>query len=194
MSCGKGVEKISVKEYKPEDLYNKLLETKQTLVEDVATQHKVINDIYPHSVNTLRIVTLNKHVVQAFLRIGNHGNVVDNFNNGGMVTTIDIESGEIKFPAIDKSGNVFDTHPMTKEKIVGTKIPMWEDVKNLCIEACDVIPEIGYIGWDVCLGPDKPFLIEGNDFPGHDLYQLPVHRNDNYGVLPIFEEAMKEGK
>lgn len=194
LSCGKGVEKLDVTKEDPEELYNRLLESKQTLVEDVAKQHEVINNIYPHSVNTLRIVTLNKKVVQAFLRIGNHGNVVDNFNAGGMVTTIDIETGEIKFPAIDKSGNVFDTHPMTNVKIVGTKIPMWEEVKNCCIEACDVVPEIGYVGWDVCLGPDKAFLIEGNDFPGHDLYQLPVHRNDNYGVLPLFEDAMKEGK
>ena len=56
------------------------------------------------------------------------------------------------------------------------------------------IPEVGYVGWDVCLGMKDPFLIEANEFPGHDLYQLPVHRNDNYGVLPLFEEAMKEGK
>lgn len=191
LSCGKGVEKIKVSDYKVEELYNHLLESDQTLVEDVAIQNKVLNDLYPNSVNTLRIVTLNKVVVSALLRIGNHGNIVDNFNHGGMVTTIDVKTGEIKYPAIDKEGNVFTTHPETKKKIVGLTIPMWEDVKKLCIEACNVVPELGYIGWDVCLGEDKPFLIEGNDFPGHDLYQLPVHRTDNYGLLPEFEKAMK---
>lgn len=194
LSCGKGVEKINVKNVEAKELYDRLLESKQLLVEDVAKQHKVISDIYPYSVNTLRIVTLNKQVVQALLRIGNHGNVVDNFNHGGMVTTVDIETGEIKFPALDKSGNVYEIHPITKKKIIGIKIPMWEEVKKLCIEACDVVPELGYLGWDVCLGPDKPFLIEGNEYPGHDLYQLPVHRNDNYGLLLVFEKAMKEGK
>lgn len=194
LSCGKGVEKIDVSNINPEELYNHLIETDQTLVEDVAIQNKVINDIYPKSVNTLRIVTLNKVVVAALLRIGNHGNVVDNFNHGGMVTTINIETGEIEFPAIDKSGNVYEIHPETNVKIVGTKIPMWDKVKKLCIEACDVVPQLGYVGWDVCLGEKKPFLIEGNDFPGHDLYQLPVHRKDNYGMLPAFKEAMKEGK
>lgn len=194
LSCGKGVEKLTVKNYKAEELYNQLLSSGQTLVEDVAIQHKVLNKIYPHSVNTLRIVTLNKNVVAAFLRIGNYGNVVDNFNHGGMVTTINIETGVIEYPAIEKTGKVFEVHPETSAKIVGTKIPMWEEVKKLCIEACDVVPELGYIGWDVCLGEEKPFLIEGNDFPGHDLYQLPVHRSDNYGMLPVFEKAMKEGK
>lgn len=194
LSCGKGVEKLIVKDYDAKKLYKKLVANKQLLVEEVAPQNKVLNKIYPHSVNTLRIVTLNKQVVAALLRIGNHGNVVDNFNHGGMVTTIDIETGEIKYPAIDKETNVYETHPETGVSIIGTKIPMWEDVKKLCIDACEVVPELGYVGWDVCLGPDKPCLIEGNDFPGHDLYQLPVHRNDNYGLLPRFERAMKEGK
>ena len=194
LSCGKGVEKLKVKDYKPEELYNHLLKTEQTLVEDVAIQHKVLNDLYPYSVNTIRVVTLNKVVVAALLRIGNDNNIVDNFNHGGMVTTIDIKTGKINYPAIDKSGNVYEIHPQTKKSIIGTKIPMWEDVKKMCIEACNIVPELGYVGWDVCLGEEKPFLIEGNDFPGHDLYQLPVHRSDNYGILPIFEEAMKEGK
>lgn len=194
LSCGKGVEKIVVKDHNPEELYNHLMQTDQTLVEDVAIQNKVLSDLYPHSVNTLRIVTLNKVVVAALLRIGNKGNVVDNFNHDGMVTTVDIETGEIKYPAIDKVGNVYEVHPETNVKIVGIKIPMWNEVKKLCIEACDIVPELGYVGWDVCLGEEKPFLIEGNDFPGHDLYQLPVHRKDNYGLLPEFEKAMKEGK
>lgn len=194
LSCGKGVEKLIVKDYDPEELYHELLNHDQTLVEDVAKQHQVLNEIYPHSVNTLRIVTLNKVVVAALLRIGNHGHVVDNFNHEGMVTTIDIETGIIKYPAIDKIGNVYTIHPETNTPIIGTQIPMWESVKELCIEACSIVPELGYVGWDVCLGEDKPFLIEGNDFPGHDLYQLPVHRDDNYGLLPQFEKAMKEGK
>ena len=194
LSCGKGVEKIVVKDHNPEELYNHLMQTDQTLVEDVAIQNKVLSDLYPHSVNTLRIVTLNKVVVAALLRVGNKGNVVDNFNHDGMVTTVDIETGEIKYPAIDKVGNVYEVHPETNVKIVGIKIPMWNEVKKLCIEACDIVPELGYAGWDVCLGEEKPFLIEGNDFPGHDLCQLPVHRKDNYGLLPEFEKAMKEGK
>jgi len=194
LSCGKGVEKLKVKDFDIEKLYKKLLNSGQTLVEDVADQHDVLNEIYPYSVNTLRIVTLNKQVVTAYLRIGNHGNVVDNFNHGGMVTAIDVETGVINFPAIDKEKNVFYEHPMTKKKIVGLKIPNWNKVKKLCIDACDVVPEVGYIAWDVCLGKDKPCLIEGNDFPGHDLYELPVHKKDKYGLLPRFEEAMKGDK
>ena len=192
LSCGKGVEKIKTSKRNAENLYNTLIRNNQILVEEVANQHETINEVYPYAVNTVRVVTLNKKVVAAFIRFGNHKNVVDNFNHGGMVTTINIETGIVEFPAIDKSGNVYENHPMTKKKIIGLKIPMWEKVKKLCIDACDITPEIGYIGWDVCVGSKKPCLIEGNDFPGHDLYQLPVHRKDGYGLMPILENAMEE--
>lgn len=194
LSCGKGVEKLTVADWQAKELYDHLVASQQLLVEEVAKQHALLNEIYPDSVNTLRIVTLNKKVVVALLRIGNYHNVVDNFNHGGMVTTIDIASGTIKYPAIDKECNVYYEHPITHKKLIGITIPMWDEVIKMCEEASDVVPELGYIGWDVCLGPDGPSLIEGNEFPGHDLYQLPAHRDDNYGILPIFENAMKGGK
>ena len=191
-SCGKGVEKLDTKNMDIKSLYHKLIRNKQTLIEEVADQHHVLNEIYPLSVNTLRVVTLNKKVVTAYLRIGNDGNVVDNFNHGGMVTAVNIDNGMIEFPAIDKATKVYEIHPYTNKKIVGTQIPMWDDVKKLCIEASKVVPKVGYVAWDVCLGEKKPCLIEGNDFPGHDLYQLPVHRKGNIGLLPVFKKAMGE--
>ena len=54
--------------------------------------------------------------------------------------------------AIDKFRNVYEVHPITNEKIVGFKIPIWDDVKKLCIEAASVVDGVGYIGWDVCVG------------------------------------------
>ena len=194
LSCGKGIEKINVKEYDSEELYNYLIKTERFLVEDVAEQNKAISKVYPNSVNTVRIVTLNKNVVAAFIRFGNLGNVVDNFNHDGLVTTINIETGIIEYPALDKKENIYEIHPYTKEKIIGLQIPMWEKVKKICIDACNVTPEIGYIGWDVCVGEKEPCLIEGNDFPGHDLYQLPIHRKNGIGLLPRFEKVMEDKK
>lgn len=192
LSCGRGVEKINLEGQDLAQVYDELLKNGQTLIEDVAQQNATLNKIYPYSVNTLRVVTLKSHVVCIFLRLGNNGNVVDNFNHGGMVVPVDIATGKINYPALDKDGNTYEIHPMTKERIIGATIPMIEEVKKLCIDACQVVPEIGYVAWDVCLGPTKPCLIEGNDFPGHDLYQLPVHRKGNIGLLPVFEKVMQE--
>ncbi len=194
LSCGKGIEKINTNDYTPKELYKYLIDTKRYLVEDIAEQNEIISKIYPKSINTVRIVTLNKKVVVAFIRFGNNGNIVDNFNHDGMVTTINLDTGIVEYPAIDKKANTYEVHPYTKEPIIGLKIPMWNEIKELCINACNITPEIGYIGWDVCVGKTKPFLIEGNDFPGHDLYQLPIHRTGNIGLLPIFEKVMEETK
>lgn len=189
--CGKGVEKLDVTNEDRKALFDRLLANKQLLVEEVAIQHEVIANIYPLSINTIRVVTLNHHVVAAFLRIGNDGNVVDNFNHGGMVTVVDINDGIVKYKAIDKATREFDVHPYTNAPIVGVKIPMWDEIVAMCEAATQIIPEVLYVGWDVCVGKEKPFLIEGNDFPGHDVYQLPVHRSDNYGLLPTFKKAME---
>lgn len=191
-TCGSGVEKIKILKKDLRKIYNKILENKQYLIEEVATQRKELSDLHPTSINTVRIYTLNSKIVGAFLRIGNNNNVVDNLNHEGITSPIEIDTGVIKYPAYDKTYTTYYEHPITKVPLIGFKIPMWEKVKKLCIEASKVIPEVGYVGWDVCVGEKHPFLIEANDFPGHDIFQLPAHRDGNIGVYPRFKKAMEE--
>lgn len=191
-TCGKGVDKIEVINRNKKELYNKLIKDNTRLVEEVVKQCDKINKIHPSSINTVRVVTLKGKVVVALLRMGNNGNVVDNFNHEGLVAPIDVEDGIIKFVAIDKKHNEYEKHPYTGEKIIGFEVPKWKEIKKLCEEASKVIPEVGYIGWDVCVGEEDILLIEGNDFPGHDLYGLPPHRNGNVGLLPMFKKVMEE--
>lgn len=191
-SCGKGVEIIDSTDKKIYDLYNELYNNKQILVEEIAVQCKKLSDLHPDSINTLRVVTLKGMVVTALLRIGNNHNNVDNFNHEGLCVPIDIEDGIIKYQAIDKKGNLYDKHPITKKEIVGFKVPKWNEVKKICEQAALEIPQVGYIGWDVCVTKDDICFIEANEFPGHDLYGLPPHRTNNIGLLPKFQEAMKK--
>ena len=62
-------------------------------------------------------------------------------------------------------------------------------IKLVC-EAGQVVPQVGLVGWDVCVTEKGPLLIEGNEFPGHDIYQLPPHRTNGIGVLPKFKRAI----
>lgn len=191
-SCGKGVEIIDSTDKKVYDLYNDLYNNRQILVEEIAVQCKKLSDLHPDSINTLRVVTLKGTVVTALLRIGNNHNNVDNFNHEGLCVPIDIEDGIIKYQAIDKKGNLYEKHPITKKEIVGFKVPKWNEVKKICEQAALEIPQVGYIGWDVCVTKDDICFIEANEFPGHDLYGLPPHRTNNIGLLPKFQEAMKK--
>lgn len=196
--CGVGVEKIKITSKTDfKSLYSKCVENNALLIEEVAKQHKELKQLHPNSVNTIRMVTLrNKYnvtsIVVALIRIGTNHNVVDNFNNGGICAPLDIEKGEIYAPAVDKDGNVFYKHPTTNVEIIGYKIPYWNEIKKLVLDASEVVPKVGLVGWDVCVSPSGPVLIEANQFPGHDLYQLPAHRKDKIGILPIFEDAINK--
>lgn len=193
-ACGKGVELFKVTNKNRKEIYTNLLETKRFLVEEVAIQCDEIKKLHKTSINTIRMVTLNQEIVAAFLRIGNHNNVVDNFNHGGLAAPINIDTGIIDYLAIDKAGNLYEKHPISNESILWFKIPKWPKIKKFVIEASKEIPEMGYVGWDVCLGENGPCLIEGNEFPGHDIYQLPPHRTNGMGLLPRFEKAMNKEK
>jgi len=192
---GDGIIKISIKDYTPRKLYNYLKKKNLLLLEEVANQHKDLNKLHPVSVNTIRAVTLTKGkkttLFAAYLRIGNN-KIVDNFNNDGLVVPINIKTGIIEYPALDKKGNLYDKHPLTGTKIIGFKIPKWKETLKMLKEIAQIVPQIGYIGWDVCITPNGPILIEGNEYPGHDVYQLPPHRTDGIGLVPRLKEAEGE--
>ena len=193
-ACGVGVEKFSGKDFDyPEGLYDKLKSMGSTLVEEYIVQHKDISKIYPHSVNTLRIVTVldkngEPHVLYAFIRIGNGGRVVDNINNGGMAAPIDIDTGVINNVAFDKDSCYYDVHPYTGEPIVGAVIPKWDEAVALALESAKRIPKLRYVGWDVAVTETGVTFVEGNQHPGHDILQMPPHVPDKIGMLPRYRE------
>ena len=147
------------------------------------------------SINTVRVITVFKnnkaYIVAAYIRIGN-GKIVDNFNNGGMSAPINVDTATVEFPALDKKGNLYEKHPLTNTPIIGFKIPKWDEIQKLVTEAGKIVPQVRFVGWDVCISEHGPLLIEGNNFPGHDIYQLPPHRKDGIGVLPQFERILNE--
>lgn len=196
---GFGVEKIETNiNTNCEELYKELIEKRQYLVEECIVQHKDMSKLAEKSVNTLRIVTVTKnnktHVMLKVIRFGNGKNAVDNFHSGGMYSVFD-ENGIITKPAVDREGNVYQEHPLNKTKIVGFKIPYFKEAINLAVEASKVIPQLGYVGFDIAISKNGPVLVEGNELPGYDLYQSKVHLNENKeGLKPLFDEVIYEKK
>ena len=193
-SGGKSIEAIDANEYKPEDLYKKLLSNRQTLLEEKIKQCDELSRLYPCSINTIRVVTINKNgnVVVPFvaIRIGNEGNVVDNFHSGGMFDVVD-EDGVIRKPALNKANAVFDVHPYTGTEIIGFKIPKYDEILSLCKEMATVVPEIGYVGWDIAVSDKGLDVVEGNQLPGYDIYQSYPHLNEDLcGLKPKFDEII----
>lgn len=197
--CGKGIEKIKVSNWNLEDLYNHLTENKLELLEEPISQHEKMNELNSSSVNTIRMVTvMNKEkdvtILTDFARIGN-GKCVDNFNSGGMTAKIDVNTGKIVEEAVNKKGEIFETHPITGTKIKEFEIPYFEEAKSMVKEAAKLSPNVRYIGWDVAITKDGPCLVEGNHFPGHDIYQVAEKMKEGQlGVLPEFKKALETKK
>ena len=196
---GFGVEKIVTnKNTDVEKLYKELIERRQYLVEECIIQHEDMSKLAEKSVNTLRIVTVTvngkTHVMLKVIRFGNGVNAVDNFHSGGMYTVFD-DNGIIIKPAVDREGKVYSTHPITKTKIEGFKIPYYKEAIDLAIKASKVIPQLGYVGFDIAISKKGPILVEGNELPGYDLYQSKVHLNENKeGLKPLFDSVIYEKK
>ena len=190
-TCGKGIEKIYMQQEEgAEAVWQRLSANGEYLLEEVIRQHPQVSAIYPDAINTVRTVTIRKdgvtHVICTYFRIGNHGNHVDNFNSGGMVAPVDEKTGIVADRAIDKNKNLYATHPMTGTPIQGFQFPDWEIAMDMVRKAATLIPQIGYLGWDIAFTENGPVLVEGNEFPGHDIYQLPEHTPDKIGIMPKF--------
>ena len=197
-TCGKGILKINIKDYNSlEEIYAYLTKEGYNYeLEELIIQDEAVSKIYPDAINTVRIVTIvdddrTPHIICAYFRIGN-GKYVDNFNSGGMVAPVNEETGEVLDKAIDKKKNLYAYHPITKAKIKGFVFPDWDKALKLVKEASLVVKEMHYIGWDVCFSNKGPLLVEGNEYPGHDIYQLPEHTPDHYGIWPKFTKAFKK--
>ena len=91
---------------------------------------------------------------------------------------------------VDKKGNIFYKHPKTNINIIGFKIPYFKNIINMCKKMAQVIPNVGMVGWDIAVTKNSYCVVEGNDFPGHDIYNLQCHRNKKGGDLPLFSKYL----
>ncbi len=191
-SCGKDVEIIEKSDYpNPQAIYDKLFNSGNPfLLEEVIDQHPQVSMIYPKAVNTVRAVTIyhegKARIVCTYFRIGNDPHCVDNFNSDGMVAPVDELTGVVKNYAIDKNKRVYAIHPYSGTPIKGFVFPYWKEAMDMVLRATKVVPSIGYVGWDIAFTPSGPCLVEGNCFPGHDIYQLPGHTLDKRGIYERF--------
>ncbi len=170
--------------------------TNSYLIEIGLIQHPVISNIYPTSINTLRIVHYidqeqKVHIISSLMRFGLGGNVTDNTSQGGISIAINSSTGALYGPGRQdfvKGAKVFYKHPDTHQSWEGCKVPFFK-------EACDLVMKAAYsfpnriVGWDIAITPKGPVIIEANHNPN-------LHMTDiAYGGLlkhPLINSIFKE--
>lgn len=167
---GSSVEQLScpAAQEELERLQARLIE-EDKLVEEHIRQHEQVSEFYPKAVNTIRVTTFyteNGPVLLApLMRIGCGDSVADNFDSGGVLTMLDVETGRMLSGAMNKKYVWFDEHPESGKRFEGFVVPHWQQVRKLCLEAAQEEPRAAYIGWDVAITPEGCVLVEGNARP-----------------------------
>lgn len=139
------------------------------VVEAFIRQHSEMRRINPHSVNTIRVITLltrqNEVVpLAAILRTSSSERGTDNFSTGGIVVGIDLPTGKLNRLGFVKPqyGTTLSEHPLTRVKFEGFQIPFWPEVLDLLDKAQKSFHHLYCIGWDIAIGENGPIFIEGN--------------------------------
>jgi hypothetical protein len=180
--CGLGTAFIETIDLDSSSLIELMEKEGYDLAETYITQHPELNRLSPSGVNTVRIFTqLNSRNEVELLGCRQRISVdspIDNLAAGNLAAPIDEETGIINGPGIysdiTKAPEVL--HPVTGVSIVGFQVPLWEECKQLAVDAALEHPENRSIGWDIVVTENGPGLIEGN----HDwcklVWQLPVYQ------------------
>lgn len=181
------------------EVYDDLVKRETTLLEQMIVQHPAVAAVYPGAVNTVRVLTVKVDdrvdIVAAVMRFGRHGRT-DNFSIDGIVSDVDIDTGELITPGVDKKGTVHYRHPVTGRLFAGLQLPMWDQVKSLVSDAAAAAEGIGFVGWDVAICEDHVAIVEGNARPGTGLLQAPYapqRFGRKYVLEPYVRMAAGEG-
>jgi hypothetical protein len=141
------------------------------------------NEIYPESVNTLRILTvidpITQHARLASVahRFGSSTTGhVDNWTSGGLSADVDCNLGILGRCARNPQGRDLiwlSNHPDTNVAISGRVIPNWATVRARILAMAEFYKFCPYIGWDVAVTDKSFWIIEANDSP--DVHILQIH-------------------
>lgn len=155
------------------------------LVTAFVEQHPYAEALYPHSTNTVRLLTIwDEEVEELFTAFAAHrlgterSRPLDNFSVGGLSAEIDPETGELgpgaQYP-FDGDVSLHDTHPDTGDPLAGRRVPEWDAIRSRIEAIALENTNVPAIGWDVVVDRSgTPIVIEANT--GTSLDMVQVHR------------------
>lgn len=170
---------IDYLEKSEDDVYNLILSSKNTIVNEYISQAKYANDIYDKAVNTIRIITIKNpktgeiSIPCAVHRFGNSKTGgVDNASSGGCISEINIKDGELGYTKMLSDLTPRKVHPNTNNQIKGVKIPNWKKIKKEIINVANKFPYLNFIAWDVVVTDNGLYVLEANASSSLELFQI----------------------
>lgn len=137
------------------------------MIEECIRQSAEMGQWNETSVNTIRIPSFLREgkftVIWTRMRMGKKGAIVDNAGAGGIVVTVDPQTGVIISDGIDEHHNHFKKHPDCGMTFKGWQVPRWDDLLKTVEELHrNVFNKHIYVAWDFALTDEGWVVIEGN--------------------------------
>jgi len=173
------------------------LSTGTHVVSERIRQGAYAEGLYPHAVNTVRVVTMRDEqgpfLAFAVQRIGTAASTpTDNLNLGGLAAPIDRDTGVLgpaKRLEADRPATAHHHHPETGAAIAGAQVPGWDDLAGHALDLMEALPELRYVGWDLILREEGPLVLEGNSYPGVQVAQLHAPLGEDPRIARFFGRA-----
>jgi hypothetical protein len=187
-SAGRYVNALSGESHDQDTLIAKLCADSKSgriiLQEKVSNHPNITGSLTSGGLATVRLVTCRTpsgsiDFMPPAIRMPVGQAIVDNIAQGGLAAPIDLATGGICGPAIQKDKAIgvsrFERHPDTGVHFVGVQLPCWREVLDLAQQAHTAFPSMPFVGWDIAILPGGPVVLEGNSWWDVDLTILP-HR------------------
>jgi hypothetical protein len=142
--------------------------------------HPALEALTSGAVPTVRVLTIldeqgEPEVVATVFRMSIGANrTVDNIHAGGLACSVSLDDGVLAKASnlgADATLGWVSHHPTTGARIEGTRLPSWDEVKQLAVRAHRAFKPRLLVGWDIAISENGPVLIEGNRGPDMDLMQ-----------------------
>lgn len=159
-----------------QDLEGALSACGRGLVTEFVPPAPYSREVYPHTANTLRIITMwdtaddAPFIAGAVHRFGTSSSYpLDHLANGGVAAPVDLATGRLGRAATFRGARSLrrcESHPETHAPITGVQVPRWIELRDEVLKVAGRCPFWPYVGWDIAATEDSFTIIEGNSFPG----------------------------
>lgn len=180
---GSGIFKLKDSQPKKISDFSQSKCNKVYVMEEVLENDKDFAVMNESSLNSVRATTMidkngNPILLSLMLRVGKPGQIVDNWGAGGFLIDIDVESGCVIKPALDKKNRPYISHPDTGFQFVGWHLPKLDELKEYVNKLCMVEKTARFVGWDIAYTPNGFDLVEVNIPAGHEgvqAFNTPIY-------------------
>lgn len=167
-------------------LYSLSGQSDTAIIQAKIDKHDIFDDVSFGGIPDIRVIVFEGYPVMSMVRLptkSSDGRA--NLHQGAIGAGINLSDGMTNNAVI--RNQVVDLHPDTGHKLVGLKIPFWREILELAAQCYDMV-ELGYLGVDIVLTPDKgPIILELNARPG-----LGIQIANLAGLVPRLEKIRLE--